>query len=92
MQVGDKMLFEYPDFGSPSTFTDYQAHSGQVVTLVRELDDSERDLEEVGRMFEVRADDGWTGNVFAEELTEVEPYQGKTNETDKAFIRGMCRP
>jgi hypothetical protein len=49
--------------------------SGQLVTVLRELGDAERDLEEVGRMFEVIFGDGSIGCVFQSEL-----HQQKTIE------------
>ena len=46
----------------------YRAHVGQEVVVVRELDDTDP---EVGRMYEVVADDGWTGHVWAGELESL---------------------
>ncbi len=67
-------LFTYPNYGTPDGYPDYTAHSGQIVTIVRELvktveydfDPDSNDL-----MFEVKADDGWTGSVWASELSDV---------------------
>lgn len=41
--------------------------TGQPVTIVRELDDTERDAE-VGRMFRVRFPDGHEADAFDEEV------------------------
>lgn len=42
------------------------------VTVLRELGDEERDLEEVGRMFHVRLPDGEETDAFEDELVEKE--------------------
>lgn len=47
--------------------------NGQRCTITRELDDNERDLAEVGRMFRVTFEDGGTMDVFADELTPPPP-------------------
>jgi hypothetical protein len=49
----------------------YRERSGQVVTIMRELGESERD-EEVGAMFVVRFADGVRAHAFEDELEEVE--------------------
>ena len=52
-------------------FDDYDKHDGQVVTIERSyaLPNSERDTV----TFYVRADDGWLGAVFVDELEEISP-------------------
>lgn len=62
-----RALFTYPS--EYKTLEPYRAHSGQVVTIVRELIDGvEYEREDGERMYLVRADDGWTGHVWESEL------------------------
>jgi len=49
--------------------TEYRKFNGRNVTILRELDDSERDRE-VGRMFHVSVD-GAEFDVFADELDAI---------------------
>jgi hypothetical protein len=64
--IGEKKLFTYP--AAFLMYPDYRAHSGQLVTVVRQLTDEECEPE-CQPMYLVRADDGWTGHVDASELT-----------------------
>lgn len=64
-----RALFRYS--GAADVLPSHAKHSGQVVSIVRPLTAGEADLEEVGPMFRIRADDGWEGDVFGDELTEV---------------------
>lgn len=60
-------LFTYPNFGRPDGFPEHTAHSGQRVRVLRKLTPEENETEE--DMYEVRAEDGWTGTACASELT-----------------------
>lgn len=68
--IGSRYQFDYPDFGTPDGFPDHTAHRGQVVVVIRQLGPDEADAE-VGPMYEVKADDGWTGYAYEDELREV---------------------
>ena len=68
--IGDKYRFTYPNYGTPDTHPDYTAHSGQVVTIERQLTNAECDPE-CQPMFKVVAADGWTGSAHASELRHV---------------------
>lgn len=70
---GMRVRFDYPtDF---VTLPEYTAHAGQIVSVVRMLTEEEADIE-VGPMWEIRADDGWTGHAFDDELQP--PMEGGT--------------
>jgi hypothetical protein len=66
--IGTKQRFTYPDFGTPDEHPDYTAHSGQMVSVIRRLTDTECDPES-GPMYEIRAEDGWIGHAHESELT-----------------------
>jgi hypothetical protein len=51
------------------TASEYGDRIGKTAVIERELGDDERDLEEVGRMFTVRFDDGFSMDTFEDELT-----------------------
>lgn len=70
IEIGKRYLFNYPNFGTPDSFPDYTAHRGADVTVTRQLSDAECDPE-CQPMFEVRADDRWTGHADASELAEA---------------------
>ena len=57
--------------GLPQTDSRYSEHADHPLTVTRELRADECDREEVGRMYEVSAPDGWSGSVFADELVPV---------------------
>lgn len=61
-EIGDAVIV-YP------TASEYADHIGKQAIVVRELGDDERDLDEVGRMFEVEfSSDGFVLQVFEDEL------------------------
>ena len=61
-------VFTYPD--AYKYYPEYKAHSGQTVIVLRLLEDGvEYDREDGEPMFEVIADDGWTGHVWGSELS-----------------------
>lgn len=70
---GEKARFDYkPESG---VFKTYQAHSGQMVEVIRaatedELDDDQTASAGLEASFWVRASDQWEGLVFASELTD----------------------
>ncbi len=61
--------FTYPNYGTPDMHPDYTAHSGQRVTIVRQLIEGKEYDAEGGPMFEVQAADGWRGHACADELS-----------------------
>lgn len=65
--VGTRRVFTYPDFGTPDGHPDYTAHSGQTVTVTRQLTNTECDPE-CQPMLAIVADDGWQGHAHAAEL------------------------
>src|SRR3990172_12103832 len=68
-EVTGSWFFEYHCDPSPQSM-DYPAaqRTHQQVTILRELGPDEVDREEVGRMFDVRFQDGLVWSVFADEL------------------------
>lgn len=66
-EIGGRYRFTYPDYGTPESHPDYRAHSGQMVTIERQLSDEECDPE-CQPMYRITADDGWTGTVDSNEL------------------------
>lgn len=70
-----KALFTYPtEF---KTLPEHRKHSNQVVEVIRALREDEADvsLEHIlsgnERMFLIQAEDGWQGEAFHSELSEV---------------------
>lgn len=43
--VGTRRIFTYPDYGTPDGYPELTAHTGQIVTVLRELTDEECDPE-----------------------------------------------
>lgn len=64
--TGKRAIFNYP--AAFVTLPEYTAHSGQTVTIVRPLIAGEEYDDEGDPMYEVRADDGWTGHAWESEL------------------------
>lgn len=65
--IGTKKTFIYPNYGTPDGCPDYTAHSGQVVTVVRQATNEECDPE-CQPMYVIRAEDGWEGHANSSEL------------------------
>lgn len=63
-----KKRFVYPSYFS--TMKEYTAHSGQIVEVIRRLTLKEADSD-AGPMFLVRAEDGWEGHAYEDELEDV---------------------
>lgn len=73
-EIGGKYRFTYPNYGTPDSYPEYTAHSGQVVTVIRKLTPKESD----NIMYEVQAEDGWKGHIFSDELRKYkEPKKKK---------------
>ena len=64
--IGDKYRFTYPDYGTPDGHPDYTTHSGQTVTVVRQLTGNTQPP-----MYEIKAEDGWTGSACGRELRHI---------------------
>jgi hypothetical protein len=64
-KIGGRYRFVYPNHGTPKAHASYAAHTGQAVTVVRLLSDSGL---YVGPLYGIRADDGWIGTAYANEL------------------------
>lgn len=60
--IGKKVLFTYPDYGTSDSYPEYTAHSGQIVTIVGFAD---------SRLYKVKAEDGWEGNAVPDELSII---------------------
>jgi hypothetical protein len=69
-QIGGLYRFTYPNYGTPDTHPDYTAHSGQIVTIERQLTNKECDPE-CQPSFQVKAADGWVGTAHSSELRHV---------------------
>ena len=68
IKIGGRYRFDYP--AAFTTLPDYTAHAGQAVTVLRQLTDAECDPE-CQPMFEIKADDGWTGCADGDELSPL---------------------
>ena len=64
--IGKKYRFDYPSVFV--TLPDYTAHAGQEVLVTRLLQDEDEDIE---RIFEISAADGWKGEAFESELGDL---------------------
>ena len=61
---GNKYVFNTTESG-------LKKYNGTEVEVIRALTDKECDIEEVGNMYKVKYNDGYIGDVFEDELTEV---------------------
>lgn len=77
IQKGTHRVFTYPSYGTPDGYPQYTAHSGQIVTVLRRLSESESDHE----MYEIEADDGWRGHAHRDELTRVPVARRRSRDT-----------
>lgn len=68
IEIGARYRFGYP--AASLSLSGYTAHAGQPVTVIRYLNSSECDDELT--MFKVRADDGWLGQAFDDELEPLD--------------------
>jgi hypothetical protein len=65
-KIGERRVFIYPDWGTPTGYPEYLAHRFHVVEVTEKLP---WDHDEQGEdMFKVKAADGWTGDAWASEL------------------------
>ena len=66
--VDEQYKFDYPTVFV--TLPEYTEHAGQIVTVLRQLTESEADgpKQECEQMYLIRADDGWEGHAFECEL------------------------
>jgi len=67
VRVGGRYVFCYPE--EFVTLTDYTAHAGQTVTVLRQLTDDKCDPE-CQPIWLIRADDGWEGHANNDELDD----------------------
>ena len=67
--VGKRFRFAHPDVFV--TLPEYSKHRGHAVTVVRELTLEEVDPDNAP-MYRVRADDGWEGDAWPDELETLE--------------------
>lgn len=70
--IGRQYRFDYP--AEFRTLPDYTVHTGQTVTVVRQLTAQEADFPSEDcpdPMYEVAALDGWTGHAWGSELKEI---------------------
>lgn len=75
--------------GLPQTDRSHAEHADQPLTVTRELGADECDREEVGRMHEVSAPDGWRGSIFADELMPVGCKAHDDEETPAPATAGL---
>lgn len=66
-QPGDKAKFVYPLVVEPE-LSGYSAHSGQIVEIQAEASYPENAYVSQ-RIYQIKAEDGWIGNAFEDELT-----------------------
>ena len=66
--LGRKYRFDYPR--AFVTLQGYTDHNGQIVTVVRRLTKTESS-QDIERMYEVVAADGWRGHAWISELVDV---------------------
>ena len=71
-------------FDTHGNDNDLNSRSGQIVEIVRQLASDECDIDEVGKMYRVRFDDGYEADVFEDELCDADDegeddcmYEGK---------------
>ena len=69
MVKGDKVVFVYPNYGTPDMHPDYTKHSGQQVEIIREL--SLYENHSGVPIFEIKASDGWVGHAWEDELSNL---------------------
>jgi len=81
-----RKLFTYPDYGTPDGHPEHTAHSGQVVTVVRQLTNKECDPE-CQPMYRIKADDGWEGDANGSELTDTKTLPHPTGRTHVIEVR-----
>ena len=79
MKIGQKFLFEYRCWESEeSCDVDLWHRTHQPVTVIDRIELDKDSESEVGRMWRVRFDDGFVGDVFEEEiLKDSSEYQRK---------------
>lgn len=63
-KIGERRVFVYGAYSEPAS---HVAHRFHIVEVMSETDRNEYDFQGE-RMYEVRADDGWTGQAWASEL------------------------
>lgn len=68
-EIGKQYRFDYPEVFT--TLPAYAAHRGHTVTVLRELDETEYVNENNNPMYRVRAEDGWEGNAWDDELVPI---------------------
>lgn len=77
IEIGQSYLFVYPNFGTPNGFPEYSEHSGQIVTVI------EQEETESGPLLTVRANDGWIGEVWQEELEPSDKDSQAVKDTEE---------
>lgn len=70
IEIGDTYVFDYPV--GLVHMPRYTAHAGQRVTVIRECTEYKHANPLCMPTYEVEAEDGWTGEAWADELLPVE--------------------
>lgn len=76
LKPGEQRLFAYPT--AFTTLPEYTAHRGQVVTIVRPLQEGKEydlDPDAPDPMYRIKASDGWEGDAWESELQPI-PIEG----------------
>ena len=73
--------------------TSLNARTGQNVTIIRELTSKECDIEDVGRMYRIKFDDGYETDAFEDELILTYAHKQKgeryaNRRTKKSVVNG----
>ena len=75
--IGARYRFDYPPVFT--TMPDHTAHAGQEVTVVRMCTEDEAEPADhkngITQLYVVRADDGWEGQAYEEELTDIQTQE-----------------
>lgn len=76
------MKFLFDSHGGDS---ELNVRTGQKVMVLRALTEQEADIEDVGKMFRIRFEDGFETDAFADELTldEITPLEGQMFVADE---------
>ena len=90
IKIGGKYKFIYPDYGSPDSYPTYTAHSGQIVTVLRQIRMGNKESERQEAMFRVKAKDGWKGAVNESELSSFFPPFNKKQKTKYLKDSSQC--
>lgn len=93
-QIGGQYRFTYTNYGSPEVHPDFRAHSGQLVTITRQIGE-EVAVAGGGNKYMIKAADGWTGLALGSELrtdpklAARQPARKKARQTQSMPIKSI---